>query len=84
LVLVLAAGARARALLGKVGRARTLVENCGPRMGRKRMRKFRAAGKQLAAFTRLVNRGQTQGKIAGPLATGCSASSRTRAAAPGS
>jgi hypothetical protein len=61
--------ARAKALLAKVGKARTLVEASRPLTGKKLLKKLKAANKQVTAFTKLVTKGETQKKIAAPLAS---------------
>jgi len=60
--------ARANALLGKVSKARTLVEASRPLTGKKLLKKLKAADKQVVVFTKLVKKGETQKKIATPLA----------------
>jgi hypothetical protein len=65
----LGGAARAAALIGKVSRARTLVEASRPLTGRKRLKKLKGAGKQMTAFEKLVHKGQAKGKIAAATAT---------------
>ena len=59
---------RASALLGKVGRARTLLEASRSLAGRRRVRKLKSAGKQLTAFAKTVAHAEARGKIAATLA----------------
>lgn len=60
--------ARAKALLGKVSKVRTLIEASRPLTGKKLLKKLKAANKQVTVFTKLVKKGETQKKIAAPLA----------------
>jgi hypothetical protein len=59
--------ARAKALLAKVSKARSLAEASRTLTGRKQLKKLKAANKQVTAFTKLVKKGETQKKIAAPL-----------------
>jgi len=64
----LGGAARAKALLAKVSKARSLAEASRSLTGKKQLKKLKAANKQVTAFTKLVQKGETQKKIAAPLA----------------